>query len=39
MTFAVDDNRLGEIVSVDLVENGNEIPVTEENKNTYTEFG
>jgi hypothetical protein len=37
LTFSTDDNQFGEVVSVDLKENGSEIAVTEENKKEYVE--
>ncbi|KAM3583603.1 hypothetical protein VKS41_004508 [Umbelopsis sp. WA50703] len=38
LTFSTDDNQFGEVVSVDLKENGSEIAVTEENKKEYVEL-
>jgi E3 ubiquitin-protein ligase NEDD4 len=37
LTFSTDDDQFGEVVSVDLKENGSEIAVTEENKKEYVE--
>ena len=38
LTFSVDDERFGEMICVDLKENGSEIEVTEENKAEYVEL-
>ncbi|CAO3673596.1 unnamed protein product [Umbelopsis vinacea] len=38
LTFSTDDDQFGEVVSVDLKENGSEIAVTEENKKEYVEL-
>ncbi|KAI8972706.1 E3 ubiquitin-protein ligase RSP5 [Pilobolus umbonatus] len=38
MTFSVDDDRFGEVVTVDLKENGRNIEVTEENKREYVDL-
>lgn len=38
LTFSVDDERFGEVFSVDLKPNGSEIDVTEENKREYVEL-
>jgi E3 ubiquitin-protein ligase NEDD4 len=35
LTMSTDDNRFGEVVTVDLILNGRDIPVTEENKQEY----
>jgi E3 ubiquitin-protein ligase NEDD4 len=35
LNFTVDDQRFGEVVSVDLKEGGADIPVTDENKHEY----
>ncbi|CAO3680149.1 unnamed protein product [Rhizopus stolonifer] len=35
LTFSTDDDRFGEVVSVDLIPNGENIEVTEENKKEY----
>ncbi|KAI7905858.1 uncharacterized protein BX663DRAFT_549000 [Cokeromyces recurvatus] len=35
LTFSTDDDRFGEVVSVDLIPNGQNIEVTEENKKEY----
>lgn len=37
LTFSAEDERFGEIVTVDLIENGRNIEVTEENKREYVE--
>lgn len=37
LTFSVDDDRFGEMVTVDLKEGGRDIEVTEENKKEYVE--
>ena len=37
LTFSVDDDRFGEMVTVDLKEGGRDIEVTEENKEEYVE--
>ncbi|KAF9905450.1 hypothetical protein BX616_001008, partial [Lobosporangium transversale] len=37
-TFSTNDERFGEIVTIDLKENGRNIPVTEENKKEYVEL-
>jgi E3 ubiquitin-protein ligase NEDD4 len=37
-TFSLEDERFGEIITVDLKENGRDIPVTEENKREYIEY-
>jgi E3 ubiquitin-protein ligase NEDD4 len=37
LTFSTDDDQFGEVVSVDLKENGEDIAVTEENKKEYVE--
>ncbi|ODV94148.1 hypothetical protein PACTADRAFT_86369 [Pachysolen tannophilus NRRL Y-2460] len=38
LTFSAEDERFGEIVTVDLKENGRNIEVTEENKRAYVEL-
>ncbi|KAI7898890.1 E3 ubiquitin-protein ligase RSP5 [Cokeromyces recurvatus] len=38
LTFSVDDDRFGEMVTVDLKENGRNIDVTEENKKEYVDL-
>ncbi|KAK9764617.1 E3 ubiquitin-protein ligase pub1 [Basidiobolus ranarum] len=38
LTFSVEDNRFGEVVTVDLKPDGRNIPVTEENKKEYVEL-
>ncbi|GAB5590341.1 hypothetical protein Unana1_05241 [Umbelopsis nana] len=38
LTFSTDDDQFGEVVSVDLKENGSEIAVTEENKKEYVDL-
>ncbi|KAI8973593.1 hypothetical protein BDF20DRAFT_883202 [Mycotypha africana] len=38
LTFSVDDDRFGEMVTVDLKENGRNIEVTEENKKEYVDL-
>lgn len=38
LTFSTEDDRFGEVVTVDLKENGSEIPVTNENKKEYVEY-
>ncbi|CAO3618633.1 unnamed protein product [Mucor hiemalis] len=38
LTFSVDDDRFGEMVTVDLKEGGRDIEVTEENKAEYVEY-
>lgn len=35
LTFSTDDDRFGEVVTVDLIPNGQNIEVTEENKKEY----
>lgn len=37
LTFSVDDDRFGEMVTVDLKDGGRDIEVTEENKKEYVE--
>jgi E3 ubiquitin-protein ligase NEDD4 len=37
LTFSVDDDKFGEVVTVDLKEDGRNIEVTEENKKEYVE--
>jgi len=37
-SFSVEDEKFGEVVTVDLRENGRNIPVTEENKKEYIEL-
>lgn len=37
LTFSTEDERFGEVVQVDLKENGSNIQVTEENKKDYVE--
>lgn len=37
LTFSTEDNRFGETVTIDLKEGGQEIEVTNENKNEYVE--
>lgn len=37
LTFSVDDDRFGEMVTVDLTDGGRDIEVTEENKKEYVE--
>ncbi|KFY50994.1 hypothetical protein V496_09038 [Pseudogymnoascus sp. VKM F-4515 (FW-2607)] len=34
-TFSVDNDKFGEVETVDLIENGRNVPVTEENKHEY----
>ncbi|KAI9360660.1 hypothetical protein BD770DRAFT_361961 [Pilaira anomala] len=38
LTFSVDDDRFGELVTVDLKDNGRDIEVTEENKAEYVDL-
>ncbi|KAI8647384.1 E3 ubiquitin-protein ligase RSP5 [Parasitella parasitica] len=38
LTFSVDDDRFGEMVTVDLKENGRDIEVSEENKKEYVDL-
>ncbi|CCD23281.1 NEDD4 family E3 ubiquitin-protein ligase NDAI_0B02460 [Naumovozyma dairenensis CBS 421] len=38
LTFSADDERFGEVVTVDLKENGRNIEVTDENKKEYVEL-
>ncbi|KAG1048564.1 hypothetical protein G6F43_009055 [Rhizopus delemar] len=38
LTFSVDDDRFGEVVTVDLKEDGRNIEVTEENKKEYVDL-
>ncbi|KAG2207643.1 hypothetical protein INT46_005054 [Mucor plumbeus] len=38
LTFSVDDDRFGEMVTVDLMEGGRDIEVTEENKKEYVDL-
>ncbi|KAI9276603.1 hypothetical protein BY458DRAFT_505502 [Sporodiniella umbellata] len=38
LTFSVDDDRFGEMVTVDLIEGGRDIDVTEENKKEYVDL-
>lgn len=38
MTFSVDDEQFGERKTIDLIPNGSEIPVTNENKKQYVEY-
>lgn len=38
LTFSVEDDQFGEIVTVDLKPNGRDIPVTNENKREYVEL-
>jgi hypothetical protein len=35
LTFAINEERFGEVVEIELKENGRNIPVTEENKHEY----
>jgi E3 ubiquitin-protein ligase NEDD4 len=35
LTFSTDDDRFGEVVTVDLIPNGQQIEVTEDNKKEY----
>ena len=37
LTFSADDDRFGEVVTVDLIPNGRDIEVTDENKKEYVE--
>jgi len=37
LTFSTEDDRFGEVVTVDLKENGSDLPVTNENKKEYVE--
>lgn len=37
-TFSVEDERFGEIMTVDLKPDGRDIPVTEENKTEYVKY-
>jgi E3 ubiquitin-protein ligase NEDD4 len=37
MTFSVEEERFGELVSVELIPGGDAIPVTDENKLQYIE--
>lgn len=37
-TFSVDDDRFGEVVTIDLKEGGRDIPVTNENKKDYVQL-
>ena len=37
LTFSADDERFGEVVTVDLIPNGRDIEVTDENKKEYVE--
>lgn len=37
-SFSVEDEKFGEVVTIDLKENGRNIPVTEENKKDYIEL-
>jgi E3 ubiquitin-protein ligase NEDD4 len=36
-TMSVEDEKFGEVVTVDLIANGRDIPVTQENKHEYVE--
>ncbi|CAI2172982.1 11836_t:CDS:10 [Funneliformis geosporum] len=38
LTFSTEDERFGEVVTVDLIPNGRELPVTEDNKKDYIEY-
>ncbi|KAJ1504214.1 NEDD4 E3 ubiquitin-protein ligase [Coelomomyces lativittatus] len=38
LTFSCEDDRFGEVVTVDLLPNGSSIPVTEDNKKLYVEL-
>ncbi|OBZ85832.1 putative E3 ubiquitin-protein ligase hulA [Choanephora cucurbitarum] len=38
LTFSVDDDRFGEMVTVDLIEGGRDVEVTEENKKEYVDL-
>ncbi|KAG1448908.1 hypothetical protein G6F56_008811 [Rhizopus delemar] len=38
LTFSVDDDRFGEMVTVDLIEGGRDIDVTEDNKKEYVDL-
>ena len=38
MTFSTDDQRFGEFVTIDLKEDGRNIPVTDENKAEYVQY-
>jgi E3 ubiquitin-protein ligase NEDD4 len=39
LTFSTEDDRFGEVVTVDLKPDGQNIPVTNENKKEYVEYG
>jgi len=38
LTFSTEDDRFGEVVTVDLIPNGENIPVTNQNKKEYVEY-
>lgn len=38
LTFSIDDDQFGERKTVDLIPNGSNIPVTNENKKQYVEY-
>jgi hypothetical protein len=38
LTFSTEDDRFGEVVTVDLKPGGQDIPVTNENKKDYVEY-
>jgi E3 ubiquitin-protein ligase NEDD4 len=38
LTFSTEDDRFGEVVTVDLIEDGRNKAVTEENKKEYIEY-
>ena len=38
LTFSVDDEKFGERRTIELIPNGEDIPVTNENKGQYVEY-
>jgi E3 ubiquitin-protein ligase NEDD4 len=38
LTFSTEDDRFGEVVTVELKPGGEDIPVTNENKKEYVEY-
>ena len=38
-TFSVDEEEFGQIITHDLCENGRNVPVTEDNKKRYVQYG
>ena len=38
LTFTVEEDKFGELVEIELKENGKNIPVTDDNKKEYIEY-